>query len=353
MENPYICNGRAGIVAALLRGLAAFVVVLGCAGHGGSGVSAQEIETAIVLNSEEASVSVVDRKAMVQTHKFTVGREPHHIILTPDGRDLVLASTVTNELLFLDPATGIERRRIRNIVDPYQLGYSPDGKWFVTAAFRLHHVDIYEAKDFRLAKRIFIQSLPSHMAFDKASKTVFVTLQGTNSIVAYDLATQAELWTAPVGEAPAGILVLPDQKSLLVGLTGEDAAVVVDIEKRAVTKRIPTGRGAHNIFPMPGGKRILITNRIENTISAIDLATLSVVDTFHVSGGPDDLDFTPDGKQFWVTQRFRRKVAAVDMATRQVLGTVAVGRSPHGIFINGPHTVLRTVEPPAPAGKRP
>ena len=122
---------------------------------------------------------------------------------------------------------------------------------------------------------------------------------------------------------------------------------------QSTRSQIPTGRGAHNIFPMPGGKRVLITNRIENTISAIDLASLTVVDTFFVPGGPDDLDFTPDGKQFWVTQRFRRKVAAVDIATRQVLGTVAVGRSPHGIFINGPHTVLRSVEPPVAAGKRP
>ena len=34
-------------------------------------------------------------------------------------------------------------RVVRNIIDPYQLGYSPDGKWFVTAAYRMNHVDMY------------------------------------------------------------------------------------------------------------------------------------------------------------------------------------------------------------------
>src|SRR5689334_593927 len=103
-------------------------------------------ETAIVLNSDEATISIVDRRTMTEIERIPVGREPHHLILTPDGRDLVVASTLTNELLFLDPVSGRERKRIRNILDPYQLGFSPDGKWFVTAAHRMNHVDVYEAK---------------------------------------------------------------------------------------------------------------------------------------------------------------------------------------------------------------
>ena len=44
--------------------------------------------------------------------------------------------------------------------------------------------------DFKLAGRIFIDGLPSHMAFDTDSKTVFVTLQQSGRVVAFDLATQ-------------------------------------------------------------------------------------------------------------------------------------------------------------------
>ncbi len=141
--------------------------------------------------------------------------------------------------------------------------------------------------------------------------------------------------------------MFPDQKRLLVGLTGEDSAVVVDVTTRAVVKRIKTGRGAHNIFRMPGdGMRVLITNRVEGTISMIDLDKLEVVDTYRVPGGPDDLDFTPDGKQIWVSLRWRRQIAAIDLATRKIVATVKVGRSPHCIYINGPHTVLRSSQAP-------
>jgi DNA-binding beta-propeller fold protein YncE len=141
--------------------------------------------------------------------------------------------------------------------------------------------------------------------------------------------------------------MFPDQKRLIVGLTGEDAAVVIDIATRTVSKRIVTGKGAHNLFKMPGDdKRLLITNRVEGSMSIIDLEKQEVVDTLKVPGGPDDVDFSPDGKIVWVTQRWRRRVAAVELSTRKILGTVLVGRSPHGIYINGPHTVSRSVSPP-------
>jgi DNA-binding beta-propeller fold protein YncE len=304
-------------------------------------------ETAIVLNSDEASISIVDRHTMTEIERVPVGREPHHLVLTPDGRDLVVASTLTNELLFLDPVTGRERKRIRNILDPYQLGFTPDGKWFVTAAHRMNHVDIYEAKDFRLVKRLPLHTLPSHLAFSADSKFVFFSVQGSNQVAALDITQQEITWTVDVGEAPAGVYVFPDQKRLLVGLTGDDAVVVVDIAQRAVSKRIYTGKGAHNIFKLPNDdKRVLITNRVDGSMSIFDLEKLEVVDHIKVAGGPDDVDFSPDGKIVWVTQRWRRRIAAVDLATRKVIGSVTVGRSPHGIYINGPYTVSRSVLPP-------
>ena len=79
---------------------------------------------------------------------------------------MLIGSTATNELLVLDSKTGERRRVVRDIIDPYQLGFSPDGKWFVTVAYRLDHVDIFHADGFKLAGRIFIDGLPSHMAFD-------------------------------------------------------------------------------------------------------------------------------------------------------------------------------------------
>jgi DNA-binding beta-propeller fold protein YncE len=170
------------------------------------------------------------------------------------------------------------------------------------------------------------------MSFDAESSTVFVTLQQSGRVAAFDLATQMIKWNAPVGEAPAGIVTLPD-KRLLVALTGEDSIVAVDPANGTVGARLKTGKGAHNFWPKGDGRHFFLSNRIEGTISLIDTQEMKVIATIRVPGGPDDMDITADGKELWVTQRFLRRIAIVDMATLKMVGHVPVGKSPHGVFI--------------------
>jgi DNA-binding beta-propeller fold protein YncE len=288
----------------------------------------------IVLNSEEASYSILSRGLRAETQRLPLGREPHHLVTTPDGKELLIASTVTNELVALDSKTGQRTRVVRDIIDPYQLGFSPDGKWFVTAAYRLDHVDIYRYDGtFKLASRIFIDGMPSHLAFDNDSKTVFVTLQQSSRVAAVDLQTQLIKWNVEIGKAPAGVVMLPDNKRLLVALTGEDAIVTLDADKGAVTGRLQTGKGAHNFWPKGDGRHWFLSNRIEGTVSLIDTQDMKVVASLRVPGGPDCMDITPDGKELWVTQRFLRRIAIIDLLQMKVTGSIPVGKSPHGVFI--------------------
>ena len=216
----------------------------------------------------------------------------------------------------------------------YQLGFSPDGKWFVTAAYRLDHVDIYRYDgNFKLAGRIFIDGMPSHLAFDNDSKTVFVTLQQSAKVVAFDLQTQLIKWNAEVGKAPAGAVMLPDNKRLLVALTGEDRSSPWIRRTARSIGRLQTGKGAHNFWPKGDGRHWFLSNRVEGTVSLIDTQDMQVVATIRIPGGPDCMDITPDGKELWVTQRFLRRIAIVDLATMKVSGSIPTGKSPHGVFI--------------------
>jgi hypothetical protein len=85
-----------------------------------------------------------------------------------------------DSLTFLDPR---HRRRCsaryRGIIDPYHLRFSPDMKWFVTAANRLDHVDLYRwqpqaDKPFALVRRIEAPRTPSHLAIDSRSTSVLL-----------------------------------------------------------------------------------------------------------------------------------------------------------------------------------
>ena len=303
---------------------------------------AARADSVIVLNSDEASYSIISRSARTEISRQPVGREPHHLIVTPDGKEVLIGSTVTNELTGLYIKTAERKRVVKDIIDPYHLGFSPNGKWFVTTAYRLDHVDIFHADGFRLAGRIFIDGLPSHLAFDAESKTVFVTLQQSGRVAAFDLATQTIKWNVPIGNAPAGIIMLPDDKRLLVALTGEDNIVVVDPKDGTSKGTLQTGKGAHNFWPKGDGRHYFLSNRVDGTVVLLDTKNdPKIVGSVRVPGGPDCMDITADGKELWVTQRSLRRVAVIDIEQMKVVASIPVGKSPHGVFM------LKTAVAPA------
>ena len=96
-----------------------------------------------VLNSQDADVSIIDSASFKTLQRLPTGKEPHHLYLAPDEKTLIVANAAGNSLTFIDPVSGAVQRTVTGITDPYHLRFSPDMKWFVTAANRLNHVDIY------------------------------------------------------------------------------------------------------------------------------------------------------------------------------------------------------------------
>ena len=164
-------------------------------------------ERVIVLNSGDGTVSIIDRATRKVVETYPVGKEPHHLmpVLNKDD-ELVVANAASNDLVFLNSLTGEIKRRLPRISDPYQLGYSPDGKWFVSVSLRLDRVDIYAMPNYELKARINSAKTPSHVAFSNDSRFAYVTMQDSNELVALDLATHKESWRMKIGRTPAGIL---------------------------------------------------------------------------------------------------------------------------------------------------
>ncbi|MBK8765076.1 MAG: beta-propeller fold lactonase family protein [Burkholderiaceae bacterium] len=306
-----------------------------------AGASAQA-QVAIVLNSRDATVSLVDQKTLTEVGRVDVGKEPHHLYLKPDGKSLIVANAISNDLHFLDPVSGQVQRRVRNIDDPYQIAFSPDNKWFVSVGLRLDRVDLYryDGADLTLARRVPVGKAPSHVWFSADSRFAFVTLQDSDEIGAIDLSTQTLAWKMKVGRQPAGIVVTPDDRHLMVGIMGEDYVEVIDWRARKSVARIRTGKGAHNFRGAGDRRHLYVSNRVDNTVSKIDMGTLQVVQTIAVPGGPDCMEITADGRQMWVTSRFARQVTVVDLVAGKVVRAIPVGRSPHGVYLHNRAPVL-------------
>ncbi len=291
-------------------------------------IGAQAAGMAIVVNSGDATLSMLDMSSGAELRRVPVLREPHHLMLSPSGQELLVGDAGGNEMLFLDPHTGAIRRRIP-VADPYQLGFSPDGRWLVVTGLARNQVDVYDAATMALSHRFPARTMPSHLAYAPDSSVVYVTLQGANQLAAYDLRRQTQLWAADVGSTPAGVIW--HEGKLLVANMGSDHFAVVDPVDGRVERRIRTGRGAHQLFLSPDKKTLYVNNRVDGTTVALDAHTLALLRSYRVPGGPDCIDFAPDGR-LWITQRFIQKVAVLDPVTGDIV-SFPVGRSPHGIFL--------------------
>ncbi len=289
-----------------------------------------------MLNSLDASVSVIDPATWKETKRLPTGKEPHHLYMTPDEKSVIVANALADSLTFIDPRTAEVQRTVRGILDPYHLRFSPDMKWLVTAANRLNHVDIYrwDGKEMQLARRIATAKTPSHLWIDSKSTTVYASMQDSDELVAIDLATQQLRWRVKTGPMPADLYGTPDDRIVLVGLTGSDSVEVFDVSgasPRSI-KKIKTGNGAH-AFRAAGDKRhVFVSNRVANTISKIDLHSLEQVDSFPAPGGPDCIEVLAGGKLLMVTSRWARKLTVVDTESKKVVRQVNVGKSPHGVW---------------------
>lgn len=297
-----------------------------------------------VLNSLDATISVIDPASFAELRRIPTGKEPHHLYLTPDEKSLVVANALADSLTLLDPATGEVQRTITGIPDPYHLRFSPDMKWFVIAANRINHVDIYRwqpadvAHPMKLAARVAAGRTPSHLAIDSKSSVVYASMQDSDELMAIDLATQKPRWKVPTGKLPADVFLTPDDKLLLVALTGDEYVEVYDVAQVGgqsapkLVKRIKTGAGAHAFRGLGDGRHVFVSNRVANSISRIDMKTLEVVESYPAPGGPDCIEVLSDGKTLLVTSRWARRLTFIDMQKKQVIRQVNVGRSPHGVW---------------------
>lgn len=256
--------------------------------------------------------------------------------MTPDEKSVIVANAASDTLTFIDPKTAEVQRVVRHTLDPYQLRFSPDMKWFVTLANRLNHIDIYRwnGQDLELVKRIPSGKTPSHVWINSKSTTAYASMQDSDELVAVDLATQTIKWRVKTGSLPADVFGTPDDKYVLLGMTGASHVEVYDVSGSVakLVKTIPTGEGAHAFRALGDGRHVLVSNRVANTVNKIDYTTLQSVAVYQAPGGPDCLEVTADGKLLLVSSRWIKKMSVIDLESGKLVRQVRVGKSPHGIW---------------------
>ena len=111
-----------------------------------------------VPNSRSASVTVIDPVTYQVIRTFSTGTLPQHVVPSYDLGTLWVANNEGNSLTPIDPATGEDGARVP-VDDPYNLYFTPDGRFAVVIAERRHHIDFRNAQDMKLVQSLSVSCM--------------------------------------------------------------------------------------------------------------------------------------------------------------------------------------------------
>ncbi len=86
-----------------------------------------------VPNSGSNTVDVIDPHTFKIIDHFAVGKQPQHVVPSYDLKTLWVLNDLGDSLTRIDPTTGNKGETVP-VIDPYNMYYTPDGKYAIVVA---------------------------------------------------------------------------------------------------------------------------------------------------------------------------------------------------------------------------
>jgi YVTN family beta-propeller protein len=290
-----------------------------------------------VPNSKSGSVDVIDPATRRIVDHFTTGRLPEHVVPSWDLRRLWVTNDESNSLTPIDPATGRHGHPVP-VADPYNLYFTPDGRYAIVVAERLRRLDFRDPHRMRLR-----HSLPvpckgvDHLDFTADGRSLLASCEFSAELVKVDVHRERVVGVVHLqpGGMPQDVKLAPDGRLFYVADMMAGGVHLVDAAGLRVIGFLPTGAGAHGLYVSRDSRYLYVSNRGEGSVSVVSFATRKVVDTWRLPGGgsPDMGGISADGHVLWLTGRYDAEVYAIDTRTGALQDRITVGQGPHGLCV--------------------
>ena len=275
---------------------------------------------------------------------------PADVVATPDGRSLLIACTVANQIAVFDIESRGINRSIPVPAAPSGLVLSADGRrLYVTCAAPASRVVVLDWPEAKVVATIPAGHTAVSPVLAPDGKTLYVCNRFNNAVGVIDLGTRKETARIAVPREPMSAALTPDGRYLLVanhihaGRADADvvAASVSVIETAAgkVIKelQLPNGSGLlRAIRVSPDGRYAAVahvlarfhlpTTQLErgwmnsNALSLIDLAQMQLINTVLLdsvdsgAANPWAVAWTSDNKFICVTHAGTHELSVIDAA---------------------------------------
>lgn len=290
-----------------------------------------------VPESAGDSVDVIDPTSMKVIDRYATGLGPQHVVPAWNLKTLYAANDRGNSLTPIDPMTGKPSGPNLPVDDPYNMYFTPDGRFAIVVEEARQVLAFRDPHTFTLVKAVAVNCAGvDHADFAADGSFAIFSCEFSGKMVKVDLASMSV----------AGYLTIPGSSLQDVKLDSAGKIFyVADMRRGGVYEVsastfqpigfIATGRDAHGLFVSRDGKDMYVTNRGSGSISVIDLATQRVVQTWYIPGGgsPDMGNLSPDGTALFVSGRYNACIYAISTGDGHLIATIRVPNQPHGLAV--------------------
>ncbi len=290
-----------------------------------------------VPNAGSNTVDEIDPTTYRIVRHFAVGTLPQHVVPAYDLRTLWVTNDEGNSLTAINPVDGAPERTVP-VTDPYNLYFTPDGRYAIVMAERLRRMDFRDAHTMKLHHSLAVPQCAgvNHADFTADGRYMLVSCEFGSAMIVVNVATERVVKTIPLPSeaSPQDVIISPDGNVFYVADLTYGGLWVFDAHSFRRIGFIRTGAGAHGLYPSRDATSLYVSNRTAGTISVVDFATRRLTATWTIPGSSPDMGgVSADGRVLWLSGRYAAAVYAIDTHTGKLIKAVPVGFQPHGVCV--------------------
>lgn len=292
-----------------------------------------------VPNSLSATVDVISQRTFKIVESFPTGELPQHVTPSYNLKTLYVDNDLGNSLTPINPRTARPGKPIP-VEDPYNLYFTPDGRYAIVVAERLQRLDFRNPNTMALVHSLYIPQCRGvdHMDFSADGRYAFASCEFSSRMIDVDLATQRVIHTIVLDNgnaSPQDVKLSPDGRTLYTADQLNGGLWEIDPTTFRVTGFLHTGAGAHGLYPSRNDRYMYVSNREAGSISVVSFKTRRVVKTWQLPmpASPDMGGVSADGKTLWLSGRYNAVVYAINTSNGHLRAEIPVGEGPHGLCV--------------------
>jgi YVTN family beta-propeller protein len=251
----------------------------------------------LYVPASSGEISVLGFPKLRELARVRVARSLSKVVFSPDGSRAYALDAAAAELIFLECHTGVTpavSTRIDFEGHPTNLVLTPDGKTLILADPSKRWLVFVDTASRQVLGSVDVGQAPGPMAVLPDGSKVFVANTGEDKISAVDVAARQVLSNIEISSKPTALSLKPDGGELFVFTADNATMTIVDTFHDYAEQEMPTGRNPVAAVARRDSSVLYVANAGDGTVTVVDIRNRQVLNTTQVGSDVVALALTPD-----------------------------------------------------------